>query len=74
MLEQIFSTLTSAGQSFLTFLTALLNNVVSIFYTAGSGSTAGSLTDIGILTIVGVATSFVFFGLRFIRNLIKLRG
>lgn len=75
MLSAIFSTLTTAGQSFITFLTALLNNVVSIFYTAPSGSeTTGSLTDIGILVIVGVATSFVFFCIRWLTKLVKLRG
>lgn len=74
MLSQIFSTLTTAGGSFITFLTTLLNNVVSIFYTAGESGATGSLTDIGILTIVGVATSFVFFALRWLTRLIKLRG
>lgn len=74
MITQIFNTLTTSGQSFLTFLTGLLNNVISIFYTAGESGASGSLTDIGILTLVGVATSFVFFGLRWITKLIKFRG
>lgn len=75
MLSSIFSNLTTAGTSFVTFLTAILNNVVSIFYTAPSGSeTTGSLTDIGILVIVGVATSFVFFAIRMLTRLIKLKG
>lgn len=74
MIADIFGTLTQSGSAFLTFLTGLLNSVISIFYTAAEGSTPGSLTDIGILTLVGVATSFVFFGLRWITKLIKLRG
>lgn len=74
MLTQIFDTLTTSGASFITFLTSLLNNVVAIFYKAGEGGAAGSLTDIGILTIVGVATSFVFFALRWFTKLIKFRG
>lgn len=74
MLNAIFDTLSTAGQSFITFMTTLLNNVVTIFWTAGSGETAGSLTDIGILTLVGVAVAFVFFALRWITRLIKLRG
>lgn len=78
MLGQIFTTLTDAGQSFITFLTSLLNNVIAIFYTAPTvveGTTVpGSLTDIGILTIAGIATSFVFFAIRWLTRLIKLRG
>lgn len=74
MLSVIFTNLTTAGQTFITFLTSLLNNVVSIFYTAGADGAAGSLTDIGILVIVGVASSFVFFAIRWITRLIKLRG
>lgn len=70
MLSVIFENLTSAGSTFITFLTTLLNNVVGIFY----DSTNTALTDIGVLVIVGVAASFVFFAIRWITRLIKLRG
>lgn len=74
MLTQIFETLTSGANSFITFFKSLLESVITIFYTAGESGAAGTLTDVGILTIVGVSVSFVLFGLRWITKLIKLRG
>ncbi len=74
MLEAIFSNLTTAGASFVTFLSSLIQNVIAIFYTAPSGSGSGSLTEVGTLVVVGVATSFVFFVIRWLTKLTKLRG
>lgn len=74
MLSQIFETLSQGASSFITFFKTLLENVITIFYTAGAEGAAGTLTDVGILTIVGVSVSFVLFGLRWITKLIKLRG
>lgn len=74
ILEQVFGVLGSAGGEFITFLKGMLSSIVSIFYTAGTSGADGSLTDIGVLTLVGVASSFVFFALRWFTKLLKLRG
>ena len=74
MISAIFTAMTAIGQSFLTFFTGLLTSVVAIFYTAPSGSGNGEITDIGYLVLAGVVVSFVFFVIRWITRLIKLRG
>lgn len=74
MISQIFTELTTSGGLFITFLKNLFQNVISIFYASATEGGAAALTDIGKLVLVGVATSFVFFVLRYISRLIKLRG
>lgn len=74
MVSAIFTQLTSGAQSFITFLTSLFQNVIGIFYTAGSGETPGALTDMGILMLTAVAVGFVYFAIRVITRFIKLRA
>lgn len=75
MISAIFGQLTSGAQSFVTFLTTLFQSVVTIFYTAPTGTeTQGSLTDIGILFVTAIAVGFVYFGMRYITKLIKFRA
>lgn len=75
MVSAIFTALTSGAQNFITFLTNVFQNVISIFYTAPTGSeTTGSLTDMGVLLITAVSLSFVFFAIRWITKLVKFRA
>lgn len=75
MISAIFGQLTSGAQSFVAFLTSLFQNVITIFYTAPTGTeTQGSLTDIGILFVTAIAVGFVYFGMRYITKLIKFRA
>lgn len=57
---------------FISFLQDLLTSVVSIFYTAPTGSeTVGSLTDFGILAAAALGIGFVFMAIRWITKLLK---
>jgi len=75
MIGAIFTAMTSIGESFLTFFVNLLTSVFAIFYTApGSSGGTGTITDIGYLVLAGVVVSFVFFAIRWITRLVKLKG
>ncbi len=74
MVDQIFSVLGSIAQGFASLLVDLFGAVVSIFYTAPTGSeTVGSLTVVGTLALIGIGTGLVIWAFRFIRSLIRVR-
>lgn len=61
-----------AGVSgFIGFLQSMLTSVVSLFYTAGTGSDPGTLTDFGVLAAAALGIGFIFMGLRWITKLLK---
>ena len=75
MIGAIFTALTTIGESFLQFFIGLLTSVFAIFYTpAAEGQTVGQITDIGYLVLAGTLVSFVFFAIRWITRLVKLKG
>lgn len=74
MVSEIFTTLTEAGSSFVAFLQSLLTAIMNIFGSTDATSGSYSLNPVGILTIVGVAIGFVYFVIRWVTRLIKLRG
>ena len=74
MISAIFTAMTAIGESFLTFFVGLLTSVFAIFYTPGTSGATGTITDIGYLVLAGVVVSFVFFAIRWITRLVKLRG
>lgn len=74
ILTEIFTTLTSAGTSFISFLSSMLQSIVDIFGTTDATTGNFTFNFIGILTLVGVAISFVYFALRWVTRLIKLRA
>lgn len=73
IVSQIFSTLTSIAQNFVTMLTGVFQNVVNLIYTPGSGSDPGSLTVLGVFLLIGLATGIVLWAFYFIRSLIRVR-
>lgn len=74
MVEQFFTTLTSSGEAFVTFLVSILKSIWGFLYTAGVDGSGGEFTSQGLFVIVGLAISFVFFGIRWISRLFHLRG
>lgn len=74
MVEQFFTTLTTAGEGFSGFMISLLQSIWGFFYTSGADGSGGEFTSQGLFVIVGLAASFVFFGLRWISRLFHLRG
>lgn len=74
MVTQIFSTLGDIATGFASLLVDLFGAVVSIFYTAPSGSeTTGSLTVVGILMLIGLGTGLVIWAFKYIRSLVRVR-
>ena len=74
MVTQIFSTLGEIASGFASLLVDLFGAVVSIFYTAPTGSeTTGSLTVVGILMLIGLGTGLVIWAFKYIRSLIRVR-
>lgn len=72
MVSQIFTTLQTAGNGFVSFLSSILDAVMGMFGETVEG--AYTLKPLGILTIIGVSVSFVYFAIRWITRLLKLRG
>lgn len=74
MVSAIFSTLGDIVQGFAQLLVSLFSSVVSIFYTAPTGSeTTGSLTIVGTLALIALGSGLVIWAFHYIRNLIRVR-
>lgn len=74
MITAIFEALSDIISGFAQLLVDLFGSVVSIFYTAPSGSgTTGSLTVVGTLALVALGSGLVIWAFHYIRNLIRLR-
>lgn len=74
MVSQIFEVLGEIAQGFAALLVDLFSAVVSIFYTAPTGTeTVGSLTVVGTLALIAVGTGLVIWAFNFIRRLIRIR-
>lgn len=70
MVSQIFTTLQEIATGFANLLVGLFNAVVSIFYTAPTGSeTSGQLTVVGILALIALGTSLVIWAFNYIKRL-----
>lgn len=74
MVTAIFEGITSAVSAFIGTLNSGIQAMTAIFWTAGEGGAAGSLTVVGTLTVIVVGVSLVYFLLRFIMGLVRLRG
>ena len=74
MITQIFQVLGDIISAFASLVVDLFGSVVSIFYTAGTGSDPGSLTIVGTLTLIGAGVGLVMWAFRFLRSLIKVKA
>ena len=73
MITSIFEKLGGIITSFVSMLVSLFQEVVKIFYIAGSGSTPGELTVVGELALIGLGTSLVIWAFHYIRSLIRVK-
>ena len=73
MISALFTELTNIASAFVTFLAGLFEEVVAIFWTAGTGNDPGTLTFVGTLMLIAIATGLVMWALYFIKNLIRIR-
>ena len=71
MLTAWLEGLGSGVSGFISFLSSMLQSVVSLFYTPGTSGGAGTLTDFGVLAAAALGISFIFMGLRWITKLLK---
>ena len=78
VISDLFSELTTAGTSYVTFLSNLLQSVLGLFYveatTVGDVVTPGHFTVFGSLVLVGLVAGLVFFLLRFVIRFIKMKA
>lgn len=70
MVSAIFDGITSAVSAFIGSLGTGITGMLGLFY----DTTNSSLTVLGTLTVIVVAVSLVYFLLRFIMGLARLRG
>lgn len=71
MIGQIFQTIQTAITQFMATLTAAINGIVSLFWTAPVGdSGTGELTFLGTIMLIGAGVGLVYWAFYFIRNLI----
>ena len=73
MVTAIFTELQSIITSLISLLTGVFNGVAGLIYTAGVGDASGSLTLFGTLLLISAGSGILFFGLRWIIGLIKVR-
>ena len=73
MVAAFFQELGNIANSFVTFLVGLFESVVSLFWTAGSGSDPGSLTVVGTFLLIGIATGIVIWAFYFIKGMIRIK-
>lgn len=74
MVSGIFQVLGEIVSAFAALVVDLFEAVVSIFYTAGTGSDPGQLTIVGTLALIGAGVGLVMWGFRFIRSLIRVKA
>ena len=70
VLTAILAVFTSVG----TWFSTAFNNIIPIFWTAGSGSTTGSLTFMGVLAVAGLAMSVIFLIIGIIQRFLHFAG
>ena len=73
MITAIFDAITTIVNAFIALLVNLFTQVVSVFYTPGTGSEPGQLTLVGTLMLISLSTGLVMWGIYFIRSLIRIR-
>lgn len=67
MVNDIFSTITSAVTGFAGSLAASVNSITSMFYTTGENA---GLTFLGTLILIVVGVGLVYWGFRLIKGLL----
>lgn len=72
MVEGLFDILVDVIEGFGQAIVSVFQAVIEIFYDS-TAATPG-FTTIGILLLVGFGISLVFFALRYIARLIRMRG
>lgn len=60
MVSALFTELGNAGTAFIAFLKSLIESVLTIFYTAGTGGATGTFTTVGTLMLVAMAIGVVY--------------
>ena len=73
MLSDIWTALSSAAESVVTWFSTLFKGMANLFYTPGTGTAAGSLTFIGVFAIIGLVVSVAFVIIKWISAFISLR-
>lgn len=68
MVTDIFTTITSAGSAFITFLGSMMSSIADLFYVAEEG-----FTFFGTFMLIGMAIGIVWKVFGLIRSVINLR-
>jgi hypothetical protein len=71
MISAWLSGLGAGVEGFTAFLKSVLTQVITIFYTAGSGSDPGALTEFGAIAACALGIGFIFMALRWLTKLLK---
>lgn len=69
MVAQIFEVITQAVTSFVGSITAGVNGLIPLVYTAGEGSNPGSFTFVGTMLLIAIGVAVVYWCFRLIRGL-----
>ena len=69
MISQFWDAITDVVGGFIDALVSVFTGITRLFYTATDG-----FTIVGQLLLIALGMSLVYFGFRFIRNLIRNRG
>lgn len=78
-IEQVFQTIGTIIQKFVSLLVDLFEKVVGLFWVEGAGTVgqegyvAPHLTVLGVLLLISVATALTMWAFRFIRSLLRVK-
>lgn len=78
-IEQVFQTIGTIIQKFVSLLVDLFEKVVGLFWVEGVGTlgqegyVAPHLTVLGVLLLISVATALTMWAFRFIRSLLRVK-
>ena len=75
ILTTVFAALGQIVTGFVDIISDSFNGVVSLWYTAPSGSnTTGSLTFLGVFSLIAFVVGLVWLAIRFIGGMISLKA
>lgn len=70
----IFSALSTIATNFGTFLVAIFQSIVALFFTPGVGEASGELTFLGVILLISVVATLIFWAFRLIVSLVGRIG
>lgn len=74
MAQAILDVITTIVEGIATAFANVVQALVAIFWTSGTGEAAGSLTFIGVIVLISLSIALVTFMINWVTRIVKARG